>query len=211
MQLYFDTETNGLPLWREPSNHPDQPHLVQVAALLCDGPDDDGELLDVIIRPDGWLIDGETAAIHGISHERALHEGIPEHEALRRFMALASRAGLRVAHNYPFDARIMRIALKRYRGQMAADAWSFGPPSYCTMRKSTALCALPATEKMIRAGFKWPKSPKLGEAYRILFGEELLGAHDAAVDLRACRRIHHHLVELERVATTARAGGDDEP
>ena len=24
--LFFDTETTGLPLWREPSDHPDQPN-----------------------------------------------------------------------------------------------------------------------------------------------------------------------------------------
>lgn len=34
--LFYDTETNGLPLWREPSNHPGQPHITQLAAELCD-------------------------------------------------------------------------------------------------------------------------------------------------------------------------------
>ena len=31
--LMFDTETTGLPLWKDPSDHPDQPHLVQLALV----------------------------------------------------------------------------------------------------------------------------------------------------------------------------------
>ena len=34
--LFYDTETTGLPLWSQPSEHPDQPRVVQLAALLCD-------------------------------------------------------------------------------------------------------------------------------------------------------------------------------
>lgn len=34
--LFYDNETNGLPLFKEPSNHPGQPHIVQLAAVLVD-------------------------------------------------------------------------------------------------------------------------------------------------------------------------------
>ena len=33
--LSFKTETNGLPLWRERSNNEGQPHIVRLAAVLC--------------------------------------------------------------------------------------------------------------------------------------------------------------------------------
>jgi DNA polymerase-3 subunit epsilon len=46
---------------------------------------------------------------------------------------------------------------------------------------------------MKAAGRKGPKSPKLSEAYRHFLGEDLIGAHDALVDVRACRRIYDHL------------------
>ena len=70
--LVFDVETTGLPLWNEPSEDPRQPHLVQLAALLVD--DDTRQVistLDVIVRPDGWLIPEDVAAVHGITTERA--------------------------------------------------------------------------------------------------------------------------------------------
>ncbi|KSJ98283.1 hypothetical protein APA24_21400 [Pseudomonas aeruginosa] len=32
----FDFETTGIPEWKLPSEDPCQPHIVEVAALLCD-------------------------------------------------------------------------------------------------------------------------------------------------------------------------------
>ena len=73
----FDTETTGLPQFKLPSDDPSQPHLVDVAALLYD---EDATLIDsfeAIIRPDGWVIPDEVAAIHGITTEMAMDLGIP--------------------------------------------------------------------------------------------------------------------------------------
>lgn len=36
LALFYDTETQGLPLFKEPSEHPSQPHIVQLAACLLD-------------------------------------------------------------------------------------------------------------------------------------------------------------------------------
>jgi len=46
---------------------------------------------------------------------------------------------------------------------------------------------------MLAAGFTKPKPPKLEECIRHFFNEELDGAHDAMVDVRACRRVYFHL------------------
>lgn len=69
---FFDTETTGLPLFKEPSEHPGQPHIVQLGACLVDL--DSREVLstlDVMIKPDGWLIPDKVDAIHGITTEKA--------------------------------------------------------------------------------------------------------------------------------------------
>lgn len=189
---FFDTETTGLPQFKLPSNDPIQPHLVDVAALLYD---DAGTLVDsfeTIIRPDGWVIPDEVAAIHGITTEMAMDLGMPESEALDGFMAIHERAGLRVAHNRQFDDRIMRIALMRYRGEDTAEAYKAGS-GFCTMNATRDLVKCPPTEKMIRAGFTKYKNPTLAEAYRHFTGEDLQGAHRARADAEGCALIYFAL------------------
>ena len=36
LAIFYDTETTGIPLFSEPSEHPGQPHIVQLAACLVD-------------------------------------------------------------------------------------------------------------------------------------------------------------------------------
>lgn len=190
---FFDTETTGLPAYSTPSGDPCQPHLVDIAALLYN---QDGELVDsfeTIIRPDGWIIPDEVAAIHGITTEMAMDLGIPEAEALDGFMAIHERASLRVAHNCSFDDRILRIALMRYRGEEAANTFKAGP-SFCTARTTKPICQLPPTEKMKATNFRNSfKTPNLTEALLHFTGEELAGGHRARVDTEACARIYFAL------------------
>ncbi|WP_182340872.1 hypothetical protein [Comamonas koreensis] len=62
LALAYDTETTGLPLFKEPSEHPDQPHIVQLGAILVDlNTRTTIASMDVIIRPDGWTIPDEVA------------------------------------------------------------------------------------------------------------------------------------------------------
>jgi DNA polymerase-3 subunit epsilon len=199
--IVIDTETNGLPLYHEPSEGENQPHIVELAALLFDGTDQI-ERLHYIVRPDGWMIPDDVAAIHGITTERAMDEGIPEHQVLEAYLALHARADLRVAHNEPFDARIIRIGIKRFGD--GRPAWLLAPeedrdavadayknaPRYCTMRSSTKACNLPPTEAMVAKGMKFNKNPSLAEAYKHYTGEELVGAHSALIDAQACARVY---------------------
>lgn len=187
--LFYDTETTGLPLFKEPSEHPDQPHIVQLAACLVDL--ETRELLesmDVIIRPDGWVIPDDVAKIHGITTERALDEGIPEKTAVAQFMCMWG-GYLRIAHNEQFDARILRIALMRFEGEAVADNWKAGQ-SECTAKLATPIVKCPPTEKMIKAGFNKYKTASLGEAYRHFMGSDFENAHSAMADVRACMDVY---------------------
>lgn len=190
---FFDTETTGLPLFKEPSEDPRQPHIVDICAILYSR---DGELVDsfeAIVRPNGWDIPEEVAAIHGITYEMAMDLGIPEAEALDGFIAIHERAILRVAHNCSFDDRILRIALMRYRGEEAADAFK-AQQSYCTALSAKPVCQLPPTERMKQTSFRNQfKTPNLAEALAYLTGEELEGAHRARVDTEACAKIYFAL------------------
>jgi DNA polymerase-3 subunit epsilon len=185
-RLYFDTETTGFP---PKTGAPliECPHIVQLAALLVD--DETGEVgsLNVIIRPEGWAISEDVAAIHGISTEKALACGIPVAVAMAAFCALAGNAAQVVAHNIPFDMALVCYEVERIG--MRADF--LNTDRFCTMRATTDICKLPGR---FPGKFKWPK---LIEAHRHFFGEDFDGQHDALADVRACARIHRHLLGLE--------------
>ena len=189
MILAYDTETTGLPDWRAPSDMPSQPHLVQLALIVALPTGRVIETINVLIRPAGWVISEEVSKIHGITHQRAMDEGIEEADAVAMFTRRQGPDVLTIAHNLNFDRRIMRIAMLRSGASKAQiedrERW----PSHCTMQQATPLVNAPPTEKMIAAGFKKAKSANLGECVQHFFKEDLVGAHDAMVDAQACLRI----------------------
>ena len=150
--------------------------MVQLACLFYD---DEGNRLaqdDFIIRPDGYVIPEDAARIHGISHARAMAEGVPLQQVLDRFHELASRANVLVAHNMAFDEKIVGAEFLRNRRPDPVAARS----RICTMLGSTDYCRLPG-----KYGNKWPK---LTELHFTLFGHGFEEAHNAAVDINATAR-----------------------
>lgn len=201
--LFLDTETNGLPLFDQPSEDPRQPHIVQLGACLVEI--ETRKVLasiDVIVKPDGWTIPAEVAAIHGITTERAMAVGVPEALAVELLLELHKQADFRVAHNESFDARILRIACMRFFDEATADEWKNGNAK-CTATLATPIMKLPPTPKMIAARRNHPKTPNLGEAYRFFTGRELVGAHSAMVDVLACMEVFHAIEAGQLQAATA--------
>lgn len=201
--LFFDTETSGLPHFEKPSEDPCQPHIVQLGACLVDI--DTRKVLstlDVIIRPEGWTIPDEVAAVHGITTERAMEVGISESLAVELLLELVKQADFRVAHNESFDQRIVRIACKRFFEESNADEWKAGKVQ-CTAQLSTPILKLPPTPRMVAAGRKHAKTPNLGEAYRHFTGTELQGAHSALVDVHACMEVWFAIQALRQPEAAA--------
>lgn len=186
--LFFDTETTGLPLWKEPSDHPDQPHVVD---LSCELWNDEtlAEEFDCLINP-GVPIPPELTEIHGISDEMVQADGIAPVDAWDRFKALVGKADLLCGHNVSFDIRMMRILSARHLGLK----WEPMQPTFCTMRKSTNICQIPSRNQRYEQDWKWPN---LSEAIRFFFDEEHSDAHRAKPDVVAARRIFFHLKNME--------------
>lgn len=200
--LIYDTETTGIPQWGLPSEDPSQPRITQLAAELHD--EDTGTTLafmDLIIKPEGWTIPEELEALTGITNEKAERFGAPIGQALGLFLEMWKKATLRVAHNEPFDMRMIRIELMRSteHDDVFADEWKAGP-AFCTQKNSTKIVNLPPTEKMAAAGRYHAKSPNLGEAYKHFTGTDLIGAHNAAVDLAACREVYYGIKRYHAAA-----------
>jgi DNA polymerase-3 subunit epsilon len=190
LAIFYDSETQSLPLWNEPSEHPSQPHIVQLAACLVDLETRKTiSSLDVIVRPTNWIIPPDVEKIHGISTSYAHEVGIPEPTAVDAFLEIW-RGRLRIAHNESFDARILRIALKRHAINAGApDAWK-DSPAHCTQNLANPIMKLPPTERMLATGRMHNKAPNLGEAYKHFTGKDLVGAHNAMTDVQACMAVY---------------------
>jgi DNA polymerase-3 subunit epsilon len=190
--LFYDTETSGIPDFKAPSESEHQPHIVQAAAAIVDS--DSRQIvssIDLIAEPNGWLIPDDVAAIHGITTERASRVGVPESTILVVLASMWQRCAKRIAHNESFDARILRIAMKR-RPDLFDDAYVEmfrASPAYCTMRASTPIVRLP--------GNKWPK---LTEAHQHFFGRSFDDAHSAMADVRACIAVYFAIQDMQRKA-----------
>jgi DNA polymerase-3 subunit epsilon len=190
--LFFDTETNGLPLWNQPSEHPEQPHITQLAAELCDV--DTGRVLaymDMLVEPSDWTIPAELEELTGITNDLARRFGHPIHSALNTFVRMWQMSELRVAHNESFDQRLIRIEALRVFGENTPfhEDWKNGAV-FCTQTNSTKILNLPPSAKMVAAGRTHAKSPNLGEAYEYFTGKKLEGAHNAAIDVAACKAVY---------------------
>jgi len=212
MELFLDTETSGLPLWREPYNHPGQPWVVQLAAILSDSERVYGSL-NVLIAPLGRRIEPGTVEIHGITEEMARDFGIPEQVACRTLYQLMRSADVAVCHNTEFDIARVACMFDRNDGDNRnVAALMLSKPSYCTMKSSMNLLQLPGQRKWCKdcriehePGPKCPqcgtvyeyKWPKLTELYSFLFGKELVDAHDAWGDVVATRECYYEMKRRE--------------
>jgi DNA polymerase-3 subunit epsilon len=183
--LIYDTETSDLPLWKEPSKDPRQPHICQIAAILCEEDGTKRASIDLTTRRPGWTCSEEALGVHGITDEVAERIGLHEDAVLATFILLVEKADHLVAFGERFDQRIIRIALKRF-GEAARL------PSEDWWKDRSRTCLLWKMNSIMRTG----KTPKLEEAMAYLFpGEPMVAAHSAMGDCMAARRLY---LELRR-------------
>lgn len=160
--LIFDTETTGLPKFKEPAlNSKDNwPHIVSISWVILDT--DTNKLVNVnnfIVNPDGWTIPPESTAIHKINDKLANNLGKPLKFVINTL--LSETYNKLVAHNVEFDFNVL----------MNAIVWDLGMSPYtilktpllCTMKLSKNICKLP-----FPSGYGY-KSPKLSELYEFAF------------------------------------------
>lgn len=184
--LFYDTETTGIPDWALPADHESQPHIVDLAGLLCDESGNEVGRFEALVKPEGWKVDPGAAKIHGITTEIALKGGLPIAEVLDGFDTLVAKANMMCAYNIRFDEKLLRGARRRL-GRLDG----FGTiPVFCCMRGATPVCKMPPTGKMVKAGYGKFKSPKLSEAVQILLKREHVGAHRAMADVLATRDLY---------------------
>lgn len=174
--VIFDTETNGMINWKMPSADKNQPHIVQLGAVVVDvNSHKVKQSINVIVKPEGWIIPEEITKIHGITTEYAIKVGLPERDVIRLFLKMLGDK-TRIAHNTTFDNRIIRIGIKRFFDDAIADNFNKGD-YYCTLQHS----------KKIMGG---KSGHTLTEALKYFTDKVLIDAHDAMADTIACMDIY---------------------
>jgi DNA polymerase-3 subunit epsilon len=183
MYLFFDTETNGLPInWKAPVTLLNNwPRLVQIAWQQIDKHSQLLRAEEFIIKPDGFVISKEATGIHGITTERAMREGFDLKTVMLEFASVIDRSDILVAHNMDFDEKIVGAEFIR----TAVPHQMMNRQRICTMKASTDICRLPGPY-----GYKWPT---LTELVQFLFQTDFEEAHQAGTDVAACVRCFFEL------------------
>lgn len=193
--LVFDTETTGLPKYRNASifrTH-DWPYVVQLSFMMYDAAQN--EVLDVgdylIKLPDGVEIEAGAQAVHGISKAKCDASGISMADAYRHFNAAAQQADVFVAHNLMFDKRLMMVEARRLGIAHPFGEKGAWKPEFCTMKETTDMCKIEV--KSEKTGETYYKYPKLAELHRHLFNYVPEGLHDSLADILCCLRCYMQL------------------
>ena len=207
--LFFDTETNGLPKFKTSVAPSEWPAVVQVAWQVWDFPSlgettgtagTTGTTADPTLHsaasyyvkpPPSLEWNLGSQAIHLVTKEQALREGVEPEEVWGAFAHVLADVDCIVAHNLAFDKKVVD-----------ADAARRGAPPYrwpslqcCTMMSTKAYCRLPSMYSRPEDPYKFPK---LSELHALLFGNaRLLHFHNASVDVDCTVQCFRRLVELK--------------
>ena len=189
MELFFDTETTGIPRnYNAPVSDTDNwPRLVQLGFILVN----QKEILieqEYIVKPSGFDIPVEASNVHGITTEQARMTGIPVQEVLEDFKHYISISDAVVGHNISYDIGVVGAEFFRLWKTNLFE----GVRTICTMKSSVAFCKLPGGKP-----YKWPK---LHELYRKLFDKDMGAAHTALQDIQNTVVCYHALVERGIIA-----------
>ena len=181
----FDTETTGVFNRRLPPNHPDQPDVLQVCAMLADETKV-YSMFNVFIHSE-TPIPKEAFEVHRIDREMTQRVGITRTAACLLLANYIRTADIIVGHNIDFDISIMRTAMQREKGSGKV----MNKSSFCTMKETTQICKIPHKTPRHAEDYKWPS---LQEAYKKLVDPRgFEGAHDAFADVTATYEVYRVL------------------
>jgi DNA polymerase-3 subunit epsilon len=182
--LFLETETTGLNTGKD--------RIVQLSTrLVCPTESQDHNQL---IRPDNFVIPATATKIHGITNQVATVEGISIAQALDDLSLHIQQADIIVGHHIEFDIAII-VAEARRNGNHDLVVTLTHPKFGLDGGRRAAICTKRLAADYLRSLGESPSrsDTKLAAIYRRLFGEELIGAHDALVDAIASQRVYNFL------------------
>lgn len=191
--LFSDTETTGFPK-RDALVQSGQARICQQAFLLTD--DNGFSLAEIchLIKPDGWEISEGAAAVTGHTKERCERFGISSKSGCHLFLKYMEMADFVVCHNAEFDKYMFELEAAYHGMKFPMTPW------LCTKELAEPIMKIPPTPKMMQYEFTRNKfkAPNMAEALKFFCNRDIGdGAHDAMVDVRACKDVFFAIKEME--------------
>jgi DNA polymerase III epsilon subunit-like protein len=174
MYAIVDTETSGLFDFSKPADAEGQPRLAHLAMIFVNAALEEESVVDLLVKPDGWSMPPEVAAINHLPNELLLEKGLPVAHVLHAYTDAVDHGFIIVTFNASYDTKIMRGELRR----AGMDDRFERTPNICVMRALIDICKIP------KANGKGYKFPKLSEAMAA-FNIKQDGAHTAGGDARS--------------------------
>lgn len=194
LALIFDTETTGLPSERNAlyTDYEKWPYIIQLSFILYDTTLRKSiTTQDFIINiPDNVEISPESVSIHGITRTISKRKGVSIQLAMEEFQDYLSVADIIVCHNIAFDKAMILSTCCREKIPHNFASKGIYKSEYCTMKRTTSLCAIPVKG---RKGDTYFKYPTLTELHKKLFGTIPLGTHDSMADVLICLRCYIYI------------------
>lgn len=188
-KFVFDTETSGLPIRSKKRklnysnlNNYENARIVSISYLILDNNNNIVEKNTYYIKPDNFEVSKKSQEIHGLTPEYLNDNGININELFLKLNELFKNYNIDeiISHNIDFDINILKSELFRYNKNKLLELIE-NIPTYCTM--------LEAQKKMNVS--KWPK---LSEAYKYFYNENIINAHDAEYDTLHCYKVYIKLI-----------------
>lgn len=184
----IDTETSGLFDFSKPADADGQPRLAHLNMILANDDFSETEIIDVLVKPDGWEMSEGASKINGLTTEYLLENGVPVAEAITAYAKAVDDGLIIVAFNAQYDTKILRGEMRRADVNDRFEK----TPNICVMRGLIDVCQLP---KKRGNGFKFPKLSEAMAHFELTNTSE----HSADGDAKACFDLFQKLHELDRV------------
>lgn len=181
----IDTESSGLFDFSKPADAEGQPRLAALGVIMLHEDLTVQAEHEFLVKPEGWVMGVEAAAINGLTTERLMAEGLDLAFVLRKYITLVETGYVIAAYNAQYDTKIMRGELRR---SGLPDLFEV-TPNVCLMRPLTNVCKL---TKATGRGYKFPKLSEACAHFKIEqpTAHSALGdARSAAALLRICKGI----------------------
>ena len=187
----YDVETTGLPIRinrRLNYNNLESFNncrLVSISWIITDNINNIIEKGTYYVKPDNFEVSQQSINIHGLTNEFLEQNGESIHniiDLIKNIFTDKYEIIKIVSHNIDFDINVLKSELVRYNYSDLLIKIN-DIETYCTMLKS---------QSVMRVN-KWPK---LSEAYRYFYDEDITNAHQAEYDTLYCYKIFKKLSEI---------------